>query len=95
MLYMSVQRHGNGRFKKYTNDSSTELDDIGHKPKDCKVGDRFEIQFDFVAKQATAFYNGRRLGLIADALPANVYPALSPHDSEQSLETTKFDIINK
>ena len=83
------------RFFRNTYGGGATLDDIGHKARDCKAGDRFEIQFDFVAKQATAFYNGRCLGLIADALPANVYSALSLYYKGDSLETTKFNIFNK
>merc|ERR1712137_855598 len=83
---------GNDRFTKYTNSLSTALSDIGHKPKDCAVGDRFAIAFDFVAKRATAFYNGQRLGLITDALPTNVYPALSMCNEGESVETTAFEI---
>ena len=94
MLYMDYR---NDRFKKYTNSLYTDLCDIGHSAKQCKPGDRFEIRFDFVAKQATAFYNERRLGLIAEALPDTVYPALSMDtwSGEQSVECTKFEIMYK
>ena len=85
---------GNDRFKKFINGSQTELSDIGHKARDCKVGDRFEIELDFVAKRATAFYNGLRIGLITDALPTNVYLALSLFQ-HVSVETTKFEITYK
>merc|ERR1712013_419054 len=73
----------------------TDLDDIGHQPKDCKVGDRFEIEFDFVGKQAIAFYNGQRLGLITNELPDSVYPSLCLAFIGEKVETTKFEITYK
>jgi len=87
--------HSNNKFRGYTNGTQTDLDDIGHQPKDCKVGDRFEIEFDFVGKQAIAFYNGQRLGLITNELPENVYPSLCLAFIGEKVETTKFEITYK
>ena len=61
----------------------------------CRVGDRFELQFNFAAQQATAFYNDRRLGLIDDALPRTLYPALTLEHAGDSVEITKFKVIYK
>merc|ERR1712087_265292 len=90
MIYINA---GNEKFYNQTAYGSDDfLPDIGRKPKDCKAGDRFEIQFDFVEKRATALYNGKSIGLITDALPTNVYPAVTLLRVYESVETTKFEI---
>ena len=82
-------------FRKFVNGPNDKLDAIGHKPNECRTGDRFKVHFDFVARRATAFYNDQRLGLIADALPQKLYLALSLCFKGESVEMTKLEVIRK
>ena len=81
------------KFRKIPGYWTSNLSECELKPKNCRVGDRFELHFDFVQRQATAFCNGVKLGFITEELPRDIFAAVSLSNEGDSVEITKFKVV--
>ena len=61
-------------------------------PKKVKQGDKFEIQFDFIKKESSCYWNGNLIGILDDKLPDKVYPAITTTGNHE-FECTKWELF--
>ena len=96
--YAFYPRGNDTRFDKFSRNGSPTYVNFDPKwnCKNCKVGDRMELRFDFQSKCCDLYYNGEKVGLLTDKLPNALYPAITLHSyaKPQSVETTKW-VIHK
>ena len=82
-----------GEFRKLT---CTNYDypkyDKKYQASKVAVGDKFEIQFDFIEKQCSCFWNGEIIGILDDKLPDKIYPAMSSWGHHE-FECTKWELF--
>ncbi len=65
-----------------------------HKAKDCRVGDRFALRFNFENHECCGFYNDQKIGVLTEDLPERICPALSSA-TKHAFETTKWEVFAK
>ena len=81
------------KFYKYYKSKYTDFDEKW-KGKDCKMGDKILMRFNFKTKACTIFYNGQMVGVLSDVLPNNIH-VLANVARRTSLCTTRFEAIPK
>ena len=74
------------------NNGDTIKYDKKWNPQKVVQGDKFEIQFDFIKKQSSCYWNGNFIGILDDKLSDKIYPAMSIWGNH-GFECTKWELF--
>ena len=76
---VGVYLHNNAKFRKYHDCKESYPFDPKWTGSIVKSGDRLKLEFDFKTKECKLYHNDEYVGVLADDLPDEIYPAFSIH----------------
>ena len=63
------------------------------KKQRLKEGDKIGIEFNFMANESLVYYNGTRIGLMGEDIPANVIPAVTLNNKQAQISCSQWKSI--